>query len=138
MLVETIPAWIEGKIEPRVQDEQKASYTKLVVKEDGKLDWNLPALRLWCSVRAYNPWPGCFTMWKGTRLKILEAFPFDSINDDNTGLVVALPQGNAATAGITTAAGILGLLRVQPEGKREMSVEEFISGHRDFIGSVLT
>jgi methionyl-tRNA formyltransferase len=138
LLVKTIPGWIEGEVVPRIQDEKQASYTKLVVKEDGKLDWKLPALHLWRKVRAYYPWPGCFTMWKGNRLKIVDAFPLDSINAGNLGLVVPLPQGSAAVAGINTSSGILGLLRVQPEGKREMSIDEFVSGHRDFIGSVLT
>ena len=65
LLMETIPSWTAGKIQPRLQDESQASYTRMEAKEDGRLDWNLPAVQLWRRVKAFYPWPGCFTDWKG-------------------------------------------------------------------------
>jgi len=86
LLIETIPSWIAGKIQPRIQDETRASYTRMEAKEDGRLDWNLPAVQLWRRVRACYPWPGCFTDWNGVRLKIIKAVPINEIEAGTEGL----------------------------------------------------
>jgi methionyl-tRNA formyltransferase len=138
LLIETLPAWVDGKIQPRAQDETKASYTRMETKEDGRLDWKLPAIQLGWRVRAYYPWPGCFTDWKGTRLKITKALPVEQTASGDIGEVVALPRTSAARVGVRTADGLLGLITVQMEGKKEMPVNDFVAGHRDFIGSILT
>ena len=58
LLADTLPRWLAGDIEAQPQDDSLATVTSLVRKEDGALDWTLPAHRLWLRVRAYNPWPG--------------------------------------------------------------------------------
>ena len=137
LLVETLPRWVEGKLEPQPQDETLATYSKPVSKADGEIDWHLPAVKLWHQLRAYNPWPGCYTLWKGKRLKIIAAIPFGDVIQGEVGKVVALPKAMSAEFGVVTGKGILGLHRVQLEGKRQMSMGEFILGQRDFIGSIL-
>jgi methionyl-tRNA formyltransferase len=137
LLVEALPQWLEGKITPQPQDEGRASYTKIISKEDGELDWHLTALELWRRVRAFDPWPGCYTWWQGKRLKVNETIPLAGGKPEETGKVVALPQGAKAPVGVVTRDGILGLIRVQLEGKRVTSAEEFVRGQRDFVGSSL-
>jgi methionyl-tRNA formyltransferase len=137
LLVETLPQWFEGKITPQPQDENRASYTKIISKEDGELDWHLTALELWRRVRAFDPWPGCYTWWKGKRLKVNETIPLAGGEPEEAGKVVALPQGAEAPVGVGTRDGILGLIRIQLEGKRIISAEEFVRGQRDFVGSSL-
>jgi methionyl-tRNA formyltransferase len=137
LLIETIPWWINGKVEPHMQDETLASFTRMETKENGRLDWKLPAVQLWRRVRAYYPWPGCFTGWKGVRLKIIKAVPLNEVKAGKVGEVV-LPRTGEARAAVQTADGLLGLNIVQLEGKREMSAGDFMAGHRDFIGSILT
>jgi len=100
------------------------------------MNWNSTALELWRRVRAFDPWPGCFTWWAGKRLKINRAVPFDGSISEQVGKVVALSD-HAIPIGIMTRDGILGLIEVQLEGKKSMSIDEFIRGHRDFLGSVL-
>ena len=136
-LVETIPGWVAGKIEPRMQDDSRASYTRMETKEDGLLDWNLPAVALWRRVRAYHPWPGCYLDWKGGRFRVIKAIPMQDAEGGETGRVVALPRTALARVAVRTADGLLGLISVQPEGKREMTAADFSAGHRDFAGSVL-
>jgi methionyl-tRNA formyltransferase len=136
-LVETIPRWVEGKIEPVVQDDSRATYTRMETKEDGLLDWELPAVVLWRRVRAYNPWPGCYLDWKGGRLRVIKAIPLPDAEGGETGRVVSLPRTAPARVAVRTADGLLGLVSVQPEGKREMTAADFSAGHRDFAGSVL-
>lgn len=137
LLIETIPGWISGKIVPQVQDENKVSYTKMETREDGAIDWSIPAVEIWRRVRAYHPWPGCYTTWKGERLKILRAVPLLGLNEGKVGEVKILPRTATARVAIQTGEGMLGLIDVQPEGKRKMSAAEFLAGHRDFAGSVL-
>jgi methionyl-tRNA formyltransferase len=138
LLVKTLPAWVEGKIQPLQQDETRASYTRMETKEDGRLDWKLPAVQLGLKVRAYYRWPGCFTDWKGMRLKIIKAVPVERPDSGNVGEVVTLPRTSVASVGVWTPEGLLGLITVQLEGKKEMSVNDFVAGHRDLIGSILT
>jgi len=137
LLVETLPRWISGNIIPIVQDESKASYTRMALRGDGELDWKLPAIQLWRNVKAYHPWPGCFTIWKGKRLIITKVIPLPSPNEDPIGQVSTLGRAAPAILAVRTGDGLLGIICVQPEGKREMTAAEFIAGHHDFIGSIL-
>jgi len=78
LLVETIPKWVKGEIEPVKQDESGAIYSKILTKYDGKIDWKNSAERIERQVRAFNPWPGAYTFFnfKGTKedrlLKVLK------------------------------------------------------------------
>ena len=118
----------------------EASYTREITKEDGKIDWKLPAAIIWRRVRAYQPWPEAYTYWQGKQLKIIEAVPLTAGEAPELGRVVALlpiPEQKAAAFGVGTGNGILGVLKVQIEGKRAISADEFIRGQRDFMGAVL-
>ncbi len=137
LVIETIPDWVAGKILPMTQDESQATYTRMETKEDGALDWHQPADQLWRQVRAYYPWPGCYTSWKNMTIKINQAVPLQNDTTRQPGDVVVLPKTYQARVAVQTGAGLLGLIKMQPEGKREMSGQEFIAGHQDFPGSRL-
>jgi len=137
LLMETLPLWLEGRIKPQPQEESGASYTKAIAKEDGEVDWQLPALELWRRVQAFCPWPGCYTWWRGKRLKLSKVVPLDVGKSGEPGKVTAMAPPVSAAVGVETGDGVLGLLWVQLEGKREMSAQEFIRGQRDFVGSLL-
>ena len=137
LLKETLPLWSDGQIKPQPQAEGQASHTKVVAKGDGEIDWQIPALELWRRVRAFDPWPGCYTWWRGKRLRLSKAVPLGGERSGESGRVIALPQPAPAAVGVETGDGVLGLLWVQMEGKREMSAEEFVRGQRDFVGSLL-
>jgi len=135
LLLETLPKWLRGEIKPQAQEASQATYSKLITSKDAELDWHLSAVELWRKVRAYNPWPSCYTWCQGNRLKIHSAIPFSDVREGETGEVITLekPPG----VGVVTGHGILGLCQVQLEGRREMAVEDFVRGKRDFIGCVL-
>jgi methionyl-tRNA formyltransferase len=137
LLMETLPLWIEGRIKPRPQDDNKASYSKMIKKEDGEIDWHLSAQGLWRRVRAFDPWPGCYARWQDKRLKLIKVLPLYGEKSNEPGKVVALPLPAPVTVGVETGDGVLGLVSIQLEGKRELSAEEFVRGQRDFIGSRL-
>jgi len=134
LLSEVLPRWQQGELVPQPQDEAQATYSQLISKEAGEMDWGLPALQLWRQVRAFQPWPGSYIWWQGRRLKILEAIPLPGEGGD-VGRVVAL--GAEPPVGVVTGEGVLGLRRVQLEGKRPLEIAEFLRGQRSFLGSRL-
>jgi len=136
LLLEVLPRWLRGEITPRPQDEAGATYSGLLSKEEGEIDWRLPAIDIWRRVRAFQPWPGCYTRWQGRQLKIIEAVPLSGERGLEVGQAVALNKEGAAV-GVGTGGGVLGILRVQMEGKRAMSTAEFLRGQRQLIGAIL-
>ncbi len=137
LLKETLPKWIGGELKPKPQYEGEATYSRMITGKDSEIDWNLPAINLWWKVRAFNPWPGCYTWWKGKRLKVHKCVPLGKGAKGEIGEVVALPQSESVEVGVVTGEGILGLCQIQLEGKRQMSIADFMRGRKDFIGSIL-
>lgn len=134
LMIDTLAQWLDGRLVPQPQDGGKATYSKMMAKEDGLVDWHRPAAELWRRVRAFQPWPGCFTTWQGRTVKIIEAVPLPG--QGTPGLVVAT-NDEQAVVGVQTGDGVLGLLQVQLEGKRAMGTAEFARGQRGFVGSQL-
>ena len=134
LLIETLSAYLTGDLSPQPQPEEGVTYAQQLRKEDGRLDWSLPAVDLDRRVRAFTPWPGAFTTWHGRRLKVLRAATLlDWRVDVPTGTVVAQADRTAVAAG----EGALLLDEVQLAGKRPMDIASFIRGQRDFVGSRL-
>jgi len=136
MLPLVLERWAKGEIAPRPQDEAQASYSSRIVKEDGEINWHLSAVELWRRVRAFQPWPGAYTFWQAKRLEIIEAVPQPGEAGLEVGWVVALNR-EGAVFGVNTGKGILGVLKVQLEGKRVTTSADFVRGQRHFIGSIL-
>ena len=106
MLVDILPNWLEGKIKPQAQDDKKATYTKILTRKDSLIDWKEPAEYIERQIRALNPNPGTYTLYKGQVLKILKA---EVINNK------LIPQ------------------EVQLAGKKPTSFEDFLRGHKDYV-----
>jgi methionyl-tRNA formyltransferase len=107
-----------------------------LTREDGRIDWKLPATVLWQRIRGLSPWPSTFTSWQGKQLKILAAKPVVADEPGRTGSVVILKDKEAGF-GVVTGAGVLGIISVQFEGKRAMAASEFVRGQHGLIGTVL-
>lgn len=136
LLLEALSGWLRDEREPRPQDEARATYIAQIRKEEGEIDWSLPAVEIWRRVRAFYPWPGCYTTWRGKQLKITEAVPFPEEEPVKPGKVLPVSTQRGGFA-VATGKGTLAASRVQIEGKREMSAAEFLKGQREFIGAVL-
>jgi methionyl-tRNA formyltransferase len=134
LLVETLPCWLAGEIEPQPQDDALATYCTQLVKSDGLMDWTRTAAYLDRQVRACDPWPGAFTTWEGRRLKVLRACPWpESKGVGVPGQVVEFDDG----IGVVTRDGLLQLLELQLAGKKPMAAGLFARGQRGFVGGVL-
>ncbi|HEX2979970.1 MAG TPA: methionyl-tRNA formyltransferase, partial [Anaerolineaceae bacterium] len=81
LLVETLPAYLDGRIIPQAQDESGATYAPMLKKENGALDFQQSAVQLTRQIRAYYPWPGAYTLWEGLPLKVLKARAVDAPAD---------------------------------------------------------
>ncbi len=141
-LLEALPQWIAGNITPQPQNELRATHTRMLRKEDGLLSWQKPATVLARQVRAYTPWPGSYTHWNGKLLKILEAHPL-SVEVETLaqtvqpGLVSTREEVGHSVLAVVTGAGFLIVTRIQLEGKKAMSAEEFLRGYGQIAGNVL-
>lgn len=138
-LLEALPLWVAGKITPVPQDEQQASHTRMLSKENGKISWDLPASVLACQIRAYMPWPGSYTYWRGKLLKIItaSAINIDSPVSGVPGTVCLRQEGGNQVLAVTTGSGLLIIKHLQLAGKRAMSAEEFLRGYSQIVGEVL-
>ncbi len=134
LILETIKEALEIGLKPKEQDHNQATFTKIIKKTDGLIDWNTDAKKIYDKFRAYIVWPGIHTIWKGMNLKINLC---KSVKSSHT----EVPAGTVIREGdkvlITCGDGALELITVQLEGKKALPVEEFIRGHHDFLGSIL-
>ena len=135
LLLEVLPAIGSGDIRPVAQDGSRATVTRLLRKADGELDWSLDAVELERRVRAFDPWPGCYTLWGGRQLKVVEAGVVDDggATEGAGGEVAAGREGGV----VVTGSGLLRLDLLQLEGRRTQSAEEFVRGHADLLGARL-
>ena len=144
LLGETLPLWLAGEIEPRPQDEARATYSSLIQKENAAIDWTRPAVDIWRQVRAMNPWPGASTTLDGEALHIWEAWPLPGDSSDSEpGTVLPLspaqrdklpPEAQQEALAVQTGEGLLVILRLQRAGRRALPAEEFVRGQRHLFG----
>ena len=86
-------------------------------------------------MRAFTPWPGAFTTWRGRTLKVLSARSLDVSLDGTPGTVVRLDDSVIA---VLTGSGALEVQNLQIEGRLAMSTADFVRGYGDFVGSILS
>ena len=150
LLVETIPGYIAGKIQPQPQPAEGSTYAAKIKKEDGKIDWNQPAMQIWNRLRAFTPWPGAFTFLPGES----ESKPVGTTTNPKIKLPTGIParpprllkiskaevvqksgpSGDVLSAdktGIVVGCGrdALRILELQREGGKRLTAEQFLIGH---------
>jgi len=129
LVVETLAGMASGAVVPTAQDGGKATVTAKLERRMGRADWELTSRDLANRCRAFDPWPGMFTTYRGARLKIhgLENAGVRA-GDEPPGTVVGVsPAGIAVRCGQGTVALVT---EVQREGKRRMPADAFIIGER--------
>jgi methionyl-tRNA formyltransferase len=145
LLVALLPRWLAGGIAPAAQEPAEATMSHLLRKEDGQIDWTRPAAAIAHQVRAYAPWPGAFTTWRGRQLKVLRARPvpiLDAPADSpalEPGTVFKEPGAGASGRPYVATGGpeALALEIVQLEGKRALPADEFLRGQAAILGARL-
>ncbi len=128
LLLQVLPRYLAGELEPSPQDESRATKAPLLNKSDGLLDLERPAVELERRVRALNPWPGAFFVWEGRTLKVLRSHVVHKSATAGRRLV----EGGEIALG--TPQGLLVLDEVQLEGRKAMSGVQFLAGARTWAG----
>ncbi len=128
LLIDTLPLYLDGSLQPVPQDEEGATYVSMINKEDGLLDFNYSAERLERKVRAYIDWPGAYMDWDGQILKIRKARVLPS-----TGGEPGRRGKRDGYPSVETIDGKLILLEVQPAGKKWMDGKDFLRGARNWL-----
>ena len=127
LLLETLPRYLSGELQPEPQPAEGITYAPMLKKEDGRLDFSQPAIALERQVRAMNPWPGASFTWNGMLLKVLRASAKD---EKSPGADSRLTVDGTPALG--TGEGMLILDEVQPAGKKPMPGKAFLAGAREW------
>lgn len=131
MLLETIAQLKRGEHRPISQNSAEASVNRLLSKDDGRVDWNRPATQIAGLINGVDPWPGAQTSFRGFPGKPLKIFQAAALP------APAQPPQPGRTRGldtegrllVETAAGLVALGEVQPEGKKRMKAADFWRGY---------
>ena len=126
LIVRTLPDYIAGKITPNPQNNNLATYAKKITKDDGRIDWSLPAVEIHRRIRAFTPWPGAFTFLpveEERLLKVCEAGISES--EGSAGEILSVIGNNLLVA---CGQKSLTLTELQREGSRRMNVDDFMNG----------
>jgi methionyl-tRNA formyltransferase len=134
LLVETIKRLKTGTVTPIAQDHSQATLAPPLTKEHGRIDWSLGAEEIFNCVRGMSPWPGCYTHYAGERWTIWRAIPLEEHMSAAPGTIAALSKERIM---VTTGAGALAILELQPANSRRMTVTQYLTGHSVRLGAVL-
>lgn len=130
ILEKGLPLLFAGKAERQPQNEEQVTYSGKLGREDGVIDWSLPAPEIERLVRAYDPWPGTTTILPGgKKSRILKLFPFAETGKSNSELPGTLLDDKGALHVACGADTSLRFTRnLQIEGKKRMAISEFLKG----------
>lgn len=133
-LIDTLSTIVDGTANAEKQNDELANYAKKLSKDEANIDWQMPAQQIERNIRAFNPWPICFTQMQGNTVKVYAA---ELVNlDGNVGEVLAADKTGITVA---TGEGALKITQLQPQGKKPMSVQDFLNGRADWVtvGTIL-
>lgn len=124
-----------GMLPPGMPQTGTPSYTGIITKENGRIDWSRTASEIDAQIRAYTPEPGCWTTEKGEPLRILTAHPAAGGGNAQPGTVVSFDKKQGIL--IQTGSGLLAVTMLQRQAKKAMDAVSFMNGVRDFVGTIL-
>jgi methionyl-tRNA formyltransferase len=133
LLVSVVEQLAAGQAREVPQDERLATYANRIAREDGLLDWSLPAAAIHNLVRGLVPWPHAFTFLAGARLIVIQSKvlgPGEAHPEPGT---IVKASGDELVAAVGD--GFIQLVKVQPEGQRALTAREFLAGHTIRVGS---
>ncbi|HMB25840.1 MAG TPA: methionyl-tRNA formyltransferase [Patescibacteria group bacterium] len=131
--IRIIPGYLNGEFTLLTQDDNQATYTKKIKKNDGLINWKQSAKDIKNQLKAFIDWPGTYTKFKQKKLDLITAKVSDFDKNIKTGQVFKCKNNIFVQCG----QGSLKLETVKLEGKKVTDIKNFINGHQDFIGSVL-
>jgi methionyl-tRNA formyltransferase len=132
LIVTTLRGLQAGTVRRKAQDNKKATLAPILRKEDGRIGFHRQAQETLNRLRGFQPWPGGFTTFRGKNLNVWSA----RLGSNRLAQSELMLEGERITVGCGENTS-LELLEVQPEGKKRMSVRDFIHGYRPQTGDKL-
>ena len=132
LLKETLPSLLDGTNQRIPQDESLVTYAPTLSREDERIDWNLSAKQVYNKVRGTNPWPGSYTTYQGKTVKIWAGQVHQCENaikhhaHQDNGTIVKIFKD---AIGVKVNDGVYLITELQIEGKKRMSVKDYLNGH---------
>ncbi len=123
LLLKTLPDYIAGNIKPEPQDETQVTFSPNISSEEERIDWTKSNQEIFNLIRGLNPWPIAHTLWNGKRFKVYEGERVDG--QGQPGYII---EKTKKTLVVATGNGALSLKRVQPFGKPQMAISDFLNG----------
>jgi len=127
LLLSVIEQLAEGSAVERPQDDRLSTYAPRLTKDEGLIDWTLPAATIHNRVRGLYPWPHAYTYLNGARLIVLKSQVDAETSVELPGTIVDVGPDRIVVS--TGHDGRLALVELQPEGRRAMPVRDFLAGH---------
>ena len=125
LLLETLAGLEGGTVRPVPQDHNAATRAPLIRREDGRIDWSMPARAIYNRMRGFDPWPGIFTFFRGKRLRIFAA----RVSAEG-GIASGRIRVEAGQLAAGCGTGRLLLDEVQLEGRKRVQSSDFVRGYR--------
>lgn len=132
LLTRTLRGLEGGSVEPSPQSGEP-SYAPPMKKEDGRIDWSLPAEKLFNFIRGTYPWPGAYCGFHGERVTLVETAVSDESRECSPGKIISVRD---ETLSVCTGRGTLRVFAVKPQGKKVMSAGAFMRGRHAGEGAV--
>lgn len=132
LLKETLPDILKGTNQRIPQDESLVTYAPTLSREDERIDWNLSVKQVYNKVRGTNPWPGSYTTYQGKTVKIWAGQVHQCENaikhhaHQDNGTIVKIFKD---AIGVKVNDGVYLITELQIEGKKRMSVKDYLNGH---------
>jgi methionyl-tRNA formyltransferase len=136
LLVRTLDEIEAGTAKRIPQDHSRATYTSKITREDGLIDWSASSRVIHNRVRAMNPWPGAYTPWRETTVRVLQTrIPRESeMGEGNPGTVL---KSDESALEVCTGDGAVQLVEIQLPGGKALRWQEFLRGHPIDVGEQL-
>ena len=123
LLAKELPNIISGNIKKEKQDNNLATYSKMIKREDEKIDFNNIGVSIINKIRAFNPWPLSYFTLNGNEIKVIKAnFRKCDVKEINKVII------EKKAMGITCKDGVIYLEKIKPFGKKEMDILAYLNG----------
>ncbi len=134
VLIDTLLDYIEGRLKPKPQDNDKSSYVGITKKEDGHVDWNQSPAQISALWRAMQPWPGIYTDSQFGRLKLISLGKEKAEQTHPVGTIYS----SLSKLFVQCGNGSLEITSIQIEGGKPCDAKSFINGHSKYLNTILT
>ncbi len=135
LLVDVLDKIEEGQINKKPQEHEKATYAKPIKKEEGKINWDKPAVEIFNQIRALKVWPKAFTTFRDKEIKILDAEVLDETSTNTPGEIVDIHKNKGFV--VQTGKGRLLIKKVQFPNSKPISASDAVRGYHIEIGEKL-